>query len=64
MSSENIGDENNPGSKLKLQFANLQHQDAGLYKCDAINGAGSDSKIVNLEVQCKFGNLTTGKAPT
>ena len=50
-------DDNTPGNigaTLTLSFDSLKHSDAGLYKCEAINKAATVSKIVSLEVECKF----------
>ena len=54
VSSGKIGDDNNPGTRVTLQFSKLTRGDAGNYKCDATNNAGSSSKMVHMEILCKL----------
>ena len=54
MSTTVIGDIGNPGTRLSLEFSSVQHQDAGNYMCVAVNVAGRDTKIMNLQVLCKY----------
>lgn len=50
VSSVDIGDIGNPGTRIRLEFSSVKHSDAGNYRCEALNLAGQDSKVVHLEV--------------
>ena len=39
---------------VNLTITNAYREDTGVYTCSANNSIGSDSRIINITVQCKF----------
>ena len=39
---------------VNLTITNASREDTGVYVCSASNQIGSDNKIINISVQCKF----------
>ena len=42
---------------VNLTITNASREDTGVYTCSANNSIGSDSKNVNITIQCKFDNV-------
>ena len=39
---------------VNLTITNVSREDTGVYMCSANNSVGSDSKSINITVQCKL----------
>ena len=39
---------------VNLTITNVYREDTGVYICSANNSIGSDDRIINITVQCKF----------
>ena len=56
--STNISNEygNVTRMSVNLTITNASREDTGVYMCSANNSVGSDSKSINITVQCKLVN--------
>ena len=42
---------------VNLTITNTSREDTGVYMCSVNNSVGSDSKNINITVQCEFYNM-------